>query len=211
MSDCTNPKMRERLFAYEFAMLDDTEREELELHLYQCDSCYNDMLQFAPWAEFLRDSPVVRDAVLAGSEQPERSSGRTILTRVIIAIAAVLVIALPTYYYLIGPSERTVTQTISLVPARALVGNVINLDLHGQVEIGFVGEGTDPSREYTVTITTTDGTTAYDSTSAFFATSEQGSIVVPVGLFEAGPYLLNVIDRSVSPADTVVTYVFRAE
>ena len=99
MSSCTNPGMRERLSAYELAMLSDEERQELELHLYECDACYRDLEQFADWIDFLKYSRQVRESVLADDARQEPESKSSSLTRLLIAVAAVLVLAVPAYLF----------------------------------------------------------------------------------------------------------------
>ena len=211
MKDCTNKRLRQKLFAYELVMLDDEERRELEEHLYECDTCYNDVEQFAGWAEYLRDEKQVRDSVLAGEHQHDKRNKKPIITRLLITVAAVLILSVPTYFYLFQPPDIDVTQRINLTPMRDLGSHVIDLGLGGVVEIAFVAEEARRGADYRVTITARDRTVIYQETFSDFSESRQGVLVFPVETFKAGFYSLAVIDPSGSPPVTIAEYTFRAE
>jgi hypothetical protein len=211
MSECTNKKLREKLFACELAMLDDEERQELELHLYECDACYHDLDQFAGWAEYLRHSDKIRDSVLADGDQSGEKSKIWKLTPFLVGIAAVLVLVIFGYRHWWQAPEVGITQQITLVPSRAAGNNAIGRKLGGDVKIVFVAEGARPGRDYDVSIAARQGTVVHKKTFSKFNESGQGSIVVPVSIFETGFYNLTVTDPSVTPPVPLVEYTFRVE
>lgn len=63
MSECGDKRFKSMLHAYEFGILDDQDRCELEIHLLECEDCLNDIRQFSDAARLLRRDPDVRDTV----------------------------------------------------------------------------------------------------------------------------------------------------
>jgi hypothetical protein len=211
MSDCTDKNLREKLFTYELAILSGEERRELEEHLYECDACYHDLDQFADWAEYLRDEKSVRDSVLSDADQVKKENRKPVITRLLLTVAAVLVLTIPTYFLWLQPPDVDITQRINLVPTRALASGVIDLEYGGNAEIGFVAEGIRTGHTYLVTIASRDKNVVYQETYSEFNESGLGSLVVPVDTFEAGFYSLSVTDPSDTPPSTLVEYTFRVE
>jgi hypothetical protein len=211
MSDCTNETLREKLFAYELSLLDDEERQELELHLYECEACYHDLDQFADWAEYFREDKDIHDSVLSEGDQPKQQSRKTGIASLLITVAAVLILTIPAYFYWLQPPDIDIIQKITLVPSRSTRAGVVDLKLGGDVEIVFVAEEALPGHSYRVTISSRDETVVFQEVSSEFNESGQGLVVVPVDMFEAGFYLLSVTDPSATPTVTLVDYTFRVE
>ena len=63
MSDCRDKRFKSMLHAYEFGILDDQDRCEIEIHLLECEDCLNDVKQFSDAARLLQRDPDVRDTV----------------------------------------------------------------------------------------------------------------------------------------------------
>ncbi len=60
MSGCTNRLLGDKLYAYELGMLNDQEREGVEIHILECAYCGETARQFEPTALLLRHDPDVR-------------------------------------------------------------------------------------------------------------------------------------------------------
>ena len=74
MSGCTNRLLGDKLYAYELGMLNDQEREEVEIHILECAYCGETARQFEPTALLLRHDPDVRHHVqdLTAEDAAER-------------------------------------------------------------------------------------------------------------------------------------------
>jgi len=74
VSGCTNRLLGDKLYAYELGMLNDQEREEVEIHILECAYCGETARQFEPTALLLRHDPDVRHHVqdLAAEDTADR-------------------------------------------------------------------------------------------------------------------------------------------
>ncbi len=93
-ANCTNPQLGEKLYAWELGMLGGSEREELELHLMECEVCAAKAQKFAATAELLRGSSRVRKAVIDEPRPSVASSKWSSIFRISLVAAAVLVLLL---------------------------------------------------------------------------------------------------------------------
>ncbi|UCD95584.1 MAG: tetratricopeptide repeat protein [Candidatus Zixiibacteriota bacterium] len=60
MGECTDIRFKNMLHSYELDLLSEKDRQEFELHLFECESCRNSIEQFQRTAEHLRHSHRVR-------------------------------------------------------------------------------------------------------------------------------------------------------
>lgn len=70
---CNDPRCGKLLYAYELGMLDDSEREMLELHLLECDYCFARVEKFSGAAGLFRESKAVKE--LAARQGVNRVEG----------------------------------------------------------------------------------------------------------------------------------------
>ena len=61
MSECLDKHFEEMLHHYELGLLSEEERYELELHLLECEPCYNRVAKFAEAADLMKHNRKVRD------------------------------------------------------------------------------------------------------------------------------------------------------
>jgi tetratricopeptide (TPR) repeat protein len=60
MSNCNDKKFENMLGAYQLGMLDPEDRDALELHLYECEYCFNKVHEFEQASLHLKHSPAVK-------------------------------------------------------------------------------------------------------------------------------------------------------
>ncbi|MBN1212173.1 MAG: tetratricopeptide repeat protein [candidate division Zixibacteria bacterium] len=68
MSECIDKHFEEKLHHYELGLLSEEERCELELHLLECEHCYNRLARFARAVDLMKHSRKVRDLAREMSE-----------------------------------------------------------------------------------------------------------------------------------------------
>lgn len=56
MESCNNPEIGQMIALYEFDLLSPEEREEVEAHLLQCDVCYQELYEFSPVVETIKEN-----------------------------------------------------------------------------------------------------------------------------------------------------------
>ncbi|MBN2226227.1 MAG: tetratricopeptide repeat protein [candidate division Zixibacteria bacterium] len=74
MSNCNDRRFENMLHAYELGMLSESEREEIEIHLLDCDHCYARLMEMKREMALLRNDPDVRLTIndSVGKESSER-------------------------------------------------------------------------------------------------------------------------------------------
>lgn len=60
MAECSNQRFKNMIHLYELDLLPEKDRQEFELHLFECEDCRNSLLQFESTADHLRNSRNVR-------------------------------------------------------------------------------------------------------------------------------------------------------
>lgn len=63
MSDCTNPKYENLLHAYELNLLTEEERNELEKHIIECDTCYEKLKKLDSAVESIHINPEIKSII----------------------------------------------------------------------------------------------------------------------------------------------------
>ena len=79
MSRCIDPKFEEMIYAYELGLLNEQEQAEFELHLYECDHCFERVREFQPAIKQLRENDSIKALVrdLAEDEVEEPTARQT--------------------------------------------------------------------------------------------------------------------------------------
>ena len=65
---CTNPEIGKFIGRYEFGLLNDEEKKKFELHLMECDDCFEELYSLSPAVKALRDNPEFYLAELGAKE-----------------------------------------------------------------------------------------------------------------------------------------------
>lgn len=92
---CTNKKLSEMLYAYELGLLGEKETEELEIHLLECEACFEKVCQFEAAADLLRSNAEIRHEILShpspnNKADKKKSVFATKVIPAVITIAAVI-------------------------------------------------------------------------------------------------------------------------
>ncbi len=104
MSGCVEKRFEKMIYLYELGMLSEEEKQEFELHLYECDHCFEKVKSFEETAHQLRNSQHLRDEIARmdsrnieqESEEKSKAAGR-IWQRLVpasFAVAAIILLLL---------------------------------------------------------------------------------------------------------------------
>ena len=94
MSNCTDNLKGKMLHAYELGTLSDDELRQFELHLYECEHCFQQIKAFNQPSRLLRHDPEIRTSI-RGSAGSTKQWSINKLTKLLLAAAALVVIAIP--------------------------------------------------------------------------------------------------------------------
>ena len=186
MSVCIDPKFREMLHAFELDMLSESDRNLLEAHLVECESCFEEARRMLGESEILRHDPEIKSIIKTIESETEHQE-KPVLRRIkellwpenpklsfIKPLTVLILLAAISYpVYRIGfHKSRIHRQTINLFPMRGAERNIVNPEEGGEVIINFVVEDVSPGREYILSIRNHSGELVYfDSTFSDFKTS----------------------------------------
>jgi hypothetical protein len=209
MSDCVNEVIGRKLHAFELGALNDAQREEFELHLYECDHCLAEVERFQTVARQLRRDPDVRELVARTAAAAMQTASRNRFLQLMVAVTAVLVIA---FILLQRENRNREPQLLRLLPLRGTPANVIHLDRGGDVEFHFVLEGADENTSCWIAITSPDGRVIYTMPRFDdFNDKGLGILRLPVTRFRQGDYTLIITDLSDVAPLPAATYRFLAQ
>jgi hypothetical protein len=197
------------LHDYELGHLSKEDRNEFELHLYECDHCASQVREFADVARIVKQDSDARGVVATLAKPPEKTT--RLFLRLLVAALLVVVIAVPVYKYT-GPDDTgTVNQTLQLLPTRSGGSDVIYLDKGGSVEITFfVSESHRHGASVLLTNIEGDTITVIDNYSEI---SEQGfgSIILPLSELAEGHYILTLSSPDLPDSARMIQYMFRVK
>jgi len=71
VSGCTDKRFEEMLYAWELGLLDEPDERELEIHLLECESCFEKVQRMSQATELLRHSERVRSEMLKDNANQE--------------------------------------------------------------------------------------------------------------------------------------------
>ena len=227
MPACTDTRFEGMLHAYEVRLLSGDERREFELHMLECEHCFQRAKRLDSATALIREDEDIRNMVdqvagEAGAEadvvaesKPDKSWRSRLLRPPRLALAAVILLAAVVTINRFGgggDQSSDVTQSLYLISMRDASRNVLQLELDGLVQIDFVFEDADPNRSYTVAVVSRAGDTVHIARGfADFNAQGLGSIAVPVSDFQPGRYKLAVVDSEASPPVALREYNFRAQ
>ncbi len=105
MDECRNHQIEKMLYAYELGMLADDDREVVELHILECESCREKVIGLQDASEAIRHSEDLRDHVKQLDESSKKTTSTKSIWSVIIPVAAVILTVLvllnwPTFFML---------------------------------------------------------------------------------------------------------------
>ena len=226
-SPCSNPELEQKLHAYELGMLPDADREMVEVHLLECESCYSEIKKLEKASALLRDDETIRNVALSlASENAQSSDGVAWFGKYsqaiwpsrpyskILPVAVVLLLVSVVLFQLLPEREQQeeIQQTLNLFPMRGSKPNVLILDGSKGAIINFVYESFDPAKTYDLQIISDGGYIVY-ALEGFkeFSGTGLGTITVSLDIFEKGIYKLDIIDSASDPPVIREQYYFEVE
>ncbi|HUU44537.1 MAG TPA: tetratricopeptide repeat protein [Acidobacteriota bacterium] len=122
--DCLDKRFERMIHHYELGLLSEKDRPAFELHLFDCEACYNKVEQFAETAHLIRHDPEVRAGIRrlaeesaeeapAAAPEEEAIRPRRVWSRVIPVVAvaaALLVLLLRPWHVEIQPTREAVAR-----------------------------------------------------------------------------------------------------
>jgi hypothetical protein len=220
MGGCINPSLGKLLHAYELKSLTPEETDRFELHLLECDHCFNEVSSMVDEiGTMLYDEPTKQAITdLAGQPLPSAEPVsfwrhfwpfRTPLLLRPGFIYALLVIALIPAY--IGVSSLITSkahpiQSIGLYQTRSVEIPILDKSRGSDAVINFLLDNFSRNDILSVTIKGNDGRAVYANEN-FTGVDDQGigRLYLEFDRFKAGSYTLEVINRKQqSPADRSV-------
>ena len=226
-SPCSNPELEQKLHAYELGMLPDTDREMVEVHLVECESCYSEIKKLEKASALLRDDATIRNVALSlESESAQSSDGVAWFEKFsqaiwpprsyskLLPVAIILLLVSVVLFQLLPERDQQeeIQQTLDLFPMRGSKPNVLILDGSKDAIINFVYESFDPAKTYDLQIISDAGEVVY-SLEGFTAFSDigLGTVTVSLDIFKKGIYKLDIIDAASDPPVIREQYYFEVE
>ncbi|MFC1475831.1 FlgO family outer membrane protein [Candidatus Zixiibacteriota bacterium] len=114
MSSCDNKRIAQMLYAYEIGLLSEKEQQEIELHLYRCESCFREFSRFRSTVDLLiHDSDVRGDigrlataGAATGPARPPERRWKSLVPVILVATAALILLLLKPWKIDIGPTQE---------------------------------------------------------------------------------------------------------
>ena len=115
MSECTDPHLGALLHAYGLNALSEEDFKRFEIHLLECEHCYEQLKKFRQVAPLLRSDRDVREMVREAARGQEESKSfwgklghklwpdTPLVLKPAVAYILILLMVVPAYYGLISP------------------------------------------------------------------------------------------------------------
>jgi hypothetical protein len=210
MSKCKDPKLGALLHAYELNALSEEDTERIEIHLLECEHCFNQLNSFEQEAALLRSDDEVKELITEAARErhPQTESllkrfwryvwpETPLVLKPALAYLLILLMILPAYHGVKELTEDKIrrVQTINLLPDRSPQGDAFKTSVGSDGLLRFVFRGATAGQAYDLTIESEDGTVifrdkAFDSFDEYGA----GQLLVPLASMKPGNYRLVIID-----------------
>ena len=227
MSKCKDSDLGNLLHAYELNVLSEEDIERFEIHLMECEHCFNQLKNFEQEATLLSSDDEVRELVreVSREEYPESESFLKRIWRYLwpetplffkpaLAYLLILLMILPVYHGLKKLTENEIrpVQAISLFPDRSTAEEVFKISVGGDGLISFVFRGAVAGESYRVVIESEDGREIFrDDAFINFDEYETGQVLLPLAKMKPGSYRLVITDPRAEPPLNRQEYIFRIE
>lgn len=208
MSDCIDTRFEQMLYAYEIGMLSDEETTEMELHLCECDSCFQNASEFQNFADLIRKSSKIRERIHKDANSKQSSH----ITRTLLIAAIVIAVAIPVYYVSIDFDQVQVAQELLLLPDRGSSDAIVSLAGSDIVEVSFVIEGAAQGDVYQILVRSIAQDTIYiNEEFSGFKANGVGSIQLALSDLRAGRHTLDVLELIDELPALVTQYTFEVK
>jgi hypothetical protein len=220
---CADSAIGELRHAYEVGALSADDTERFEIHLLECQSCYEEVARFEKAATLLRtDMEVRRELREVVQEKEHQPSLVTNLLRYLwpetpvafrpaIAFFLLALLIYPAYLGMTGAGDSGLReiQSISLIPSRSAATAVFRSTHNQDGLISFVFPGAEVGKAYQLVIESHDGSEVMSMDSfTGFDEYETGRIVIPLGRLNKGTYRLVISDPDAGDLYREQVYVF---
>jgi len=215
MSSCVDKSLGKLLHNYELGLLSEEDKKQLELHLFECDYCRGLAGEFLDLSRMLRydpDAQAILEEISVETDTGKENGPKKLplISRLLLAAAAVLMLAIPVYKYVLQNGSPSISQTVILFPTRSSANAIIDIDKGGTVEFKFhVSEGFDASVNLTLVRVGGD-TVETQADYSDFDENGTGSLTLPVSTFSEGHYSLIIEPTVDSIGAERLQYLFRA-
>lgn len=224
MRPCIDKEIGQLLPAYELGALSEGDEDLFEIHLMQCEHCFNEVSSFQRQTGVLRDSGRVRGAMVQPADPSQPSNLMTtllghlwpdarLLFRPAVSILLVILLALPAYLGIRGlvksrPGVRP-AQMIRLLPNRANGNRTLSVRSGDDAVISFGLPEYVPGASYSVSIVDGEGEAVIQLDSFDLIDDRgMGQIIIPHELIRPGSYQLTVLRSSPTTTDGEYVYSF---
>ena len=215
MKQCTNSQLGALLHAYELRTLSEAEIEQFEIHLLECEYCFDEVQSFAEESSYLVSDEAVKNLIAGFHDSPLPAplakkrlwkflwpSETPYFLRPAILYIIILLMIIPVFRDLVSLPDRQVRpiQAINLLPIRSAEHPVLKLSVGDEGLINFVFDGAESGKSYIVEIKSVDGSTIYmDSDYREFDRFQTGRLVLPLSRLNTGDYILTITDPAARP------------
>lgn len=222
MTECIDPTLGDLLSAYELGALSEEDEKRLEIHLMQCEHCLNEVSAFQRYADVLRDSKKIREAMTRQARSTQRSvSARTLIQylwpdvplifKPAVTILLVLLMIVPSFVglrVLTGDdADIRPVQMIRLIPIRSAGASALSIGSGLDATISFGVPDYAPGKFYDVAVIDDQGE-AVVRLASFGSINERGmgQIVFPHQVMKPGTYHL-IVTCADSESEHIYTFV----
>ncbi|MBD3233825.1 MAG: hypothetical protein GF315_08890 [candidate division Zixibacteria bacterium] len=221
MKECNDPSIGQLLHAFELGVLTEKERESFELHLAQCEYCFEKFMQFQEVTLQIRAGEEAREIVsdMAFPSAPSILSRiRAWLLELIPRLKspklllAQMILILAIYAGFTNWLGTGVQQTLYLMPERGSVGNILMLDDGGKAEIIFDMSKANRQKQYLIGVFSPDDEIVISNVDYSLNTEFRGRIIgkvrIPVNVLMPGNYILRVSNENAAYDSALYEYEF---
>jgi hypothetical protein len=213
------------LHAYELGLLEDPDRQAMEIHLIDCESCFRRLRGFSAPASLLRRDPQTRSHVsewtadVMGTHADNKRRGLSeklfaIPSVVRYAALAALIVLIGVSIYLYnysGAGDSARNQIITFAAVRSSSSATVDLSVGGDLQLRFYISQPPIQTEYALYIVGPDGQAVYRRTPyADVDSIGFGQIEIATSLMKPGIYRLIVRSAADSSLPPLREYAFRA-
>jgi len=225
MKKCTNSKLGSLLHAYELKTLSGEEIEQFEIHLLECEYCFDEVQSFAEESSFLVSDEAVKNLIAGFDYAPQQiplakkrlwrllwPSETPYFLKPALLYLIVLLMIVPAFRGLtLLPDERVQTiQAINLLPIRSADNPVLKPVAGDKGLINFVFDGAETGKSYIVNIKSIEGDLIYiDSDFRDFDSFQTGRLILPISKMKTGDYILTITDPRAKPPYDKKEYSFK--
>lgn len=227
MSECNDPDKGKLLLAYELNALPEDKIESIEMHIMECEHCFNELIRFEREAGLLSSDSDVKSVILDYIEEEHPGSDSLfrrwwqylwpktpVIFRPAFAYCLILLLVFPVYRGLRMSTDTSIgtVQTLRLLPGRSVTEDVLKVDVGDYGLLSFVFRGATPGREYQISILSADGDVLFrDDAFDSFDEYETGKLLLRLANMEPGAYRLLIADPRSEHPPGEREYSFRIE